>query len=99
MTTDERIETNANKLLWCVHVAGPDDVYAEPTHAAAVASAAKLNKAIWSRPSVPEDVLCFAYADIWPWTSEQHAASMVEQSKKEAERTAARAAAKTGETK
>lgn len=32
MTTGERIEANANLTLWCVHVLGPDDVLAAPSH-------------------------------------------------------------------
>lgn len=89
MTTEERIEANANRALWCVHVIGPDDLYAEPSHASAVASAEKLNRAVWSRDNAPDDVTCFAYADTWPWSSEAHAVALVEQAKEEADRKAA----------
>lgn len=86
MITAERIEANANRALWCVHVIGPDDVYAEPTHAAAVAHAEKLNTAIWSRPNVPDDVTCFAFADVWPWSDEAHAEDLAKQAKEETAR-------------
>ena len=73
MTTDERIEANANRLLWCVRVIGPDELYAEPSHASAVANAEKINRSLWSRADAPLDVTCFAYADTWPYSAEQHA--------------------------
>lgn len=86
MEVTERMEANANRVLWCVHVIGPDEVYAEPSHAAAVVNAEKLNRALWSRPDSPEDVLCFAYAAVWPWSAEEHAGSI----KRQAEENAAR---------
>lgn len=89
MTTEERMEANANHMLWCVHVMGPDDVYAEATHASAVASATKLNNALWSRPDAPDDVICFAYADIWPWSADEHTKSLAMQAEDEAARKAA----------
>lgn len=89
MTTEERMEANANRVLWCVHVIGPDDIYAEATHAAAVASAAKLNAALWSRQNAPDDVTCFAYADVWPYSAESHAESMRKQADDDAIRKAA----------
>lgn len=86
MTPEERMEANANRVLWCVHVIGPDDVYAAPSHAAAVEQAGKLNQALWSRPNVPDDVTCFAFADTWPWSAEQHAEDMKRQAAEEATR-------------
>ncbi len=69
----ERIEKNANLVLWCVHVAGPNDIHAARTHAEAVADAEKMNQAIWSHDKALDDVLCFAFADVWPWSAEKHA--------------------------
>ncbi len=71
-TVEERMEANANLILWCIHVLGPDDVIAAPSHAAAVEGAEKLNKALWSRENSPDDILCFSFADVWPWSDEQH---------------------------
>lgn len=73
MTTAERIEANANLTLWCVHILGPDDVLAAPSHAAAVAHAHELNKAVFGRVGAADDVLCFAYAGPWPHSREAHA--------------------------
>jgi len=72
-TTGERIEANADLTLWCVHILGPDDVLAAPSHDAAAVHAHELNKAVHSRVSEPNDVLCFAYAAPWPYSREHHA--------------------------
>lgn len=94
MTLEERMEANANLTLWCVHVTGADDLYAEPSHSSAVAKADELNRQIWSRPNAPDDVMCFAYADVWPWSKEEHAKAMAEEADEEAKRKAAIAAGK-----
>jgi hypothetical protein len=73
MTTGEKIEANANLVLWCVHILGPDDVIAAPSHDAAAVHARELNKTLHSRVGAPEDVLCFAYAAPWPHSPEDHA--------------------------
>jgi len=76
MTTGEKIEANANLALWCVHVLGPDDVIAAPSHLAAATHAHELNKAVFSRVGGPDDVLCFAYAAPWPHSAASHAESV-----------------------
>ena len=76
MTIAERIEKNANLVLWCVHVLGPDDVIAAPSHDAAVVHARELNKTLFSWASKADDVLCFAYAAPWPHSAESHAKSV-----------------------
>ncbi len=73
MTTGEKIEANANLALWCVHILGPDDVLAAPSHDAAAVHAHELNKALHGRVTTPDDVLCFAYAAPWPHSREDHA--------------------------
>lgn len=84
------IEANANLTLWCVHVIGPDEVYAEPSHADAVRRAAELNRQTHEmvKARYPEDntILLFAYADVWPWSREQHAQAMKEEAEQEAAR-------------
>ncbi len=73
MTTNERIEANADLTLWCVHVLGPDDVHAAPSHLAAVTQAHELNKALYSRADTKcDDILCFSYAAPWPYDAESH---------------------------
>ncbi len=67
------IEANADLVLWCVHVLGPDDMYAAPSHAAAVAKAHELNVSLANRATpVLNDILCFAYAAPWPYSKQAH---------------------------
>lgn len=73
MTVGEKIEANANLMLWCVHVLGPDDVYAAPSHEAAAIYAREMNKTMHAPQNMPTDVLCFAYAAPWPHSAEAHA--------------------------
>ncbi len=73
---NDQIEANANLTKWCVHVLGPDDVIAAPTHADAVARADALNRAVLGREGAPNDVMCFAYAAPWPHSQESHAESV-----------------------
>lgn len=74
--TLERIEANANLMKWCVHILGPDDVIAAPTHEAAVERAHELNISIHDRDHEPNDLLCFAYAAPWPHDKESHAENL-----------------------
>ena len=77
MTTSERIEANANLTLWCVCVAGPDDIYAAPSHLAAKTQAHEMNKLMHSKNGGAfDDVLLFAYAAPWPHTKETHEKSV-----------------------
>lgn len=73
MTLSEKIEANANLTLWCVHVLGPDDVLAAPSHDAAATHARELNKVFHGRARATDDVLCFAYAAPWPYSQTSHA--------------------------
>ncbi len=73
MTLSEKIEANADLTLWCVHILGPDDVLAAPSHGAAEAHAHELNKSLHGHRTTEPDVLCFAYAAPWPHTPEGHA--------------------------
>lgn len=73
MTLAEKIEANANLMLWCVHILGPDDVLAAPSHDAAMVHARELNKALHGKASAPADILCFAYAAPWPHSRDDHA--------------------------
>lgn len=81
--TEAKIEANADLVLWCVHVLGPDDVHATASHAEAVSEANRLNVSLWSRENAPRDVLCFAYADVWPWSADAHSVDRLAQSRME----------------
>ena len=76
MTTTQRIEANADLVLWCVHVLGPDDLIASPNHDAAVVHARQLNQALHGRISTPNNVLCFAYPAPWPHSKASHEAEL-----------------------
>jgi len=73
MKLSEKIEANANLLLWCVHIIGPDDLLAAPSHDAAAVYARELNKFHHARVPWPNDILCFAYAAPWPGSKTSHA--------------------------
>ena len=75
-TLNDKIEANANLTLWCVHVLGPDDVLAAPSHEAAVVAAREMNKAWHQSKKAPTDILCFAYAAPWPHSKESHAEAL-----------------------
>lgn len=79
-TLADKIDRNANMMLWCVHVLGPDDILAAPGYAEADAYAKSLNAMLHGREGAPEDVLVFAYAAPWPQgrTGEQHASDLEE---------------------
>jgi len=76
MTLSEKIEANADLALWCVHILGPDDVLAAPSHEAASIHARELNKSLHSRLQAPNDILCFAYPAPWPHSPEAHAEAL-----------------------
>jgi len=69
----ERVEINADRVKWCVHVLGSDDVLPVRSHMEAVALANSMNRFIWSNVNAPDDVLCFAYPLPWPHGEDTHA--------------------------
>lgn len=78
---DERVleaaESNADRVLWCVHVLGPDDVFAVKSHADAVSLADQMNRDVFAHFG-DTDILCFAYAAPWPHDHESHAAALAQ---------------------
>ena len=75
----ERIERNADRTLWCVHVLGADDVHPMASHAAAVANADALNMAVIGSLCQDVGILCFAYAAPWPHDAASHAQWLAQQ--------------------
>lgn len=74
MNLQDRIEKNANIMLWSIHVAGPDDVHAAPSHKEAVEQARIWNEALYDRiDDKLDEILCFSYAAPWPYDEESHA--------------------------
>ena len=78
MKLTDKIEENADLVLWCVHVLGMDDVHAAPNHGAAVVGAREMNKALFSQLSNANDFLCFCYAAPWPHSDDDHTEDLKE---------------------
>ena len=77
----DKIEANANLVLWCVHALGPDELYAAPSHAEAVDRAALLNMQIHDqleKSGQDNTILCFFFADVWPYSVDDHAHALDE---------------------
>lgn len=70
--------------LWCVHVEGPDDLYAAESKEAAQQHADALNatiaRAIAADPSGHWQ-LCNAVVAPWPYSTESHAADLLRHAK------------------
>lgn len=71
------------EILWCCHVRGPDDVYAAPDYATALAWCDLTNALNWRglggsvvAPASYEDCLLKAVPAPWPHSPESHAEDM-----------------------
>ncbi len=71
MTIQEAIDKHRAKVLWCVHVLGPDDLHAMPDYATAEKNVADLIAALMPK-SAELDVLCLPIVAVWPWSKEAH---------------------------
>lgn len=60
------------KVLWCVHVLGPDELHAMPDYATAEKNVADLIAALYTPRTAGLDVLCLPIVAPWPWTAEAH---------------------------
>lgn len=61
--------------LWCVHIAGPDDVYAARSREQAIDVAQIVNFRFG--PVAEEmDVMFEATAQLWPWDPDEHDSSL-----------------------
>ena len=65
------------KELWCVHIIGPDDLYAAPSKEEAEERVAAQNDWINNDPKLRESGIQ-AEVLIWPYTSESHADSLTQ---------------------
>jgi hypothetical protein len=68
------------KILWCCHVRGPDDVYAAPDYETALKWADETNAINWrglggkiEPPASYDDCLLKAVPALWPHSPESHA--------------------------
>lgn len=83
MSTDNRL-TETAETLWCVHIPGPDDLYAAASREAADEHAAALNKAIqrfWERnPRTENDSSVESMTAVvipWPGDAASHAKDVI----------------------
>ncbi|BCZ75798.1 hypothetical protein [Acetobacter phage phiAP1] len=78
-------------VLWCVTVAGPDEVHAVQDYATGVRKARELNE--WLERNNKKDEyapIIYALIDEWPWDAESHAKDIVRQEQEEASMAARR---------
>ena len=80
----EMLAAQRAKVLWCVHVLGPDDLLAMPSYDAAERHAAELIAALYTERTAKLDVLCLPIVATWPGSAETHRMAL----KEERERTA-----------
>jgi hypothetical protein len=66
--------------LWCVHIPGPDDLYAHPSRDACEAHATAFNERMrryWAdnprTENDPTEAALTAVVIPWPWSAEAHA--------------------------
>lgn len=64
-------------VLWCVHVIGPDNVFAMASEEAAQLAATELNAAFAETVRVT-NIDCRAVAEPWPYSADSHAADLAE---------------------
>lgn len=93
-TKEERLEATRAKLLWCVHILGPDELVAHESYAAAEKHAAELNDYMHDPANLPDlDVMCLSIVAVWTGSAKDHAAEVVKTKAEQAKVDAARARA------
>lgn len=78
MTKEERLSKARAKILWCVHILGPDDVIAKESYEAAEKHATELSDYIHGPDKPDLGVLCLPIVAMWPWSAEAHRAALVQ---------------------
>jgi hypothetical protein len=76
------MENRMSERLWCFHVPGPDDLWAQPSKEAAEAGAAAHNEFVRKskaseRFGVPEESMLARVIE-WPWSAESHADALLD---------------------
>lgn len=67
-----------DSTLWAVHISGPDDIHAAPSHEEATARAAQINEWYSARENKSEnDPLLEAAVTPWPYDAATHAADLL----------------------
>lgn len=80
ITAWSEARTVRERLLWCVHVTGPDDIIAMPTYEACIALCDKINGYVERIRAAhlddPNWPITRAYPAPYPWSDEQYAAAL-----------------------
>jgi hypothetical protein len=72
----EMLAAQRAKLLWCVHVLGPDDLHAMPSYEAAEKNVEELIAALFTERTAKLDVLCLPIVAHWPYGAKSHAEAL-----------------------
>lgn len=81
-TKEARLTKARAKILWCVHVLGPDELIAKESYAAAEKHATELSDYMHG-PDVPDlDVLCLPIVAMWPWGADAHRDALAAEEKR-----------------
>lgn len=84
MTTNEQKERLARdraKILWCVHVLGPDELIAKESYDAAEKHATELRDFMYgpAMPSSEYTPMCLPIVAVWPWSADAHRAELAKE--------------------
>lgn len=72
MTKEEKLSRQRAKILWCVHILGPDEMVAKESYEAAEKHARELTDALYESTPLTGDILCLPIVAVWPWSADAH---------------------------
>lgn len=85
MTKEERLAKYRAKILWCVHILGPDELIAKASYEDAEKHARELSD--FMHETMPDTgVMCLPIVAVWPWTAEGHRQALAEAQNESEER-------------
>jgi hypothetical protein len=82
----EMLAAQRAKILWCVHVLGPDEVHAMPDYETAAKNAEDLIACLFTEHTAKLDVLCLPIVTMWPHSAKAHAEDLKREAWKPASR-------------
>lgn len=68
----EMLTAQRAKMLWCVHVLGPDELHAMPSYEAAEKNVEELIAYLFTERASKLNVLCLPVVATWPYSAEEH---------------------------
>lgn len=81
MTKEDRLTRDRAKILWCVHVLGPDDLIAKASYDEAEKHATELRDFMYG-PAMPFGEfapMCLPIVAMWPYSVDAHAKALAEE--------------------